>query len=289
MLLPKWQWLLCDQLICFINLHCENGYWCGCFVCKALSWRSCVASPCQCERITDGFPTTTGSMLWRWPTACTSFYRKPPESSLNWRSVNIPNFFRFFSPPKKNISLHTASCFTLSPFTQRKGLLIACLCHDLDHRGYSNSYLQKFDHPLAALYSTSTMEQHHFSQTVSILQVELSHTASTHTWLGEMSLSWLHCLCISIFPPNSTWPLPKLCVYPGQRCVTFKMQTLLLRFRILLGSYQVVTLYCRCKVLKYTLKFNLFISIHSDLGVEHKVIRKLYWIRKILLAIEEEI
>lgn len=54
---------------------------------------------------------------------------------------------------------------------QRKGLLIACLCHDLDHRGFSNSYLQKFDHPLAALYSTSTMEQHHFSQTVSILQV----------------------------------------------------------------------------------------------------------------------
>nr|XP_033793166.1 cAMP and cAMP-inhibited cGMP 3',5'-cyclic phosphodiesterase 10A isoform X3 [Geotrypetes seraphini] len=55
---------------------------------------------------------------------------------------------------------------------ERKGLLIACLCHDLDHRGYTNSYLQKFEHPLAALYSTSTMEQHHFSQTVSILQLE---------------------------------------------------------------------------------------------------------------------
>lgn len=59
----------------------------------------------------------------------------------------------------------------LSCLFKRKGLLIACLCHDLDHRGFSNSYLQKFDHPLAALYSTSTMEQHHFSQTVSILQV----------------------------------------------------------------------------------------------------------------------
>ncbi|XP_068597463.1 cAMP and cAMP-inhibited cGMP 3',5'-cyclic phosphodiesterase 10A [Brachionichthys hirsutus] len=55
---------------------------------------------------------------------------------------------------------------------EKKGLLIACLCHDLDHRGYSNTYLQKFDHPLAALYSTSTMEQHHFSQTVTILQLE---------------------------------------------------------------------------------------------------------------------
>lgn len=66
-----------------------------------------------------------------------------------------------------------ASFSDLFAVLQKKGLLIACLCHDLDHRGYSNAYLQKFDHPLAALYSTSTMEQHHFSQTVSILQVEL--------------------------------------------------------------------------------------------------------------------
>lgn len=65
---------------------------------------------------------------------------------------------------------------------QKKGLLIACLCHDLDHRGYSNTYLQKFDHPLAALYSTSTMEQHHFSQTVSILQVELHYVEPTIKW-----------------------------------------------------------------------------------------------------------
>ncbi|XP_051854046.1 cAMP and cAMP-inhibited cGMP 3',5'-cyclic phosphodiesterase 10A isoform X2 [Antechinus flavipes] len=62
---------------------------------------------------------------------------------------------------------------------ERKGLLIACLCHDLDHRGFSNSYLQKFDHPLAALYSTSTMEQHHFSQTVSLLQLEGHNIFST--------------------------------------------------------------------------------------------------------------
>uniref|UniRef100_A0A674MUS5 Phosphodiesterase n=1 Tax=Takifugu rubripes TaxID=31033 RepID=A0A674MUS5_TAKRU len=77
-------------------------------------------------------------------------------------------------------SLTVAHCMyailqkTSGMFTEleKKGLLIACLCHDLDHRGYSNTYLQKFDHPLAALYSTSTMEQHHFSQTVSILQLE---------------------------------------------------------------------------------------------------------------------
>lgn len=179
-------------------------------VCKVLSWRSCVASPCQCERITDGFHTTTGSMRWRWPTACTSFFRKPLESSLNWRSVHPLNSptFPHLPPQKKVFTYHLmlSSPVCVSTFTQRKGLLIACLCHDLDHRGYSNSYLQKFDHPLAALYSTSTMEQHHFSQTVSILQVELSHTAATHTWLlswWAASRSWLHRLYISTCTPNS--------------------------------------------------------------------------------------
>lgn len=75
---------------------------------------------------------------------------------------------------------------------QRKGLLIACLCHDLDHRGFSNSYLQKFDHPLAALYSTSTMEQHHFSQTVSILQVgrPLAGRRSGRAGQGLRSGAW---------------------------------------------------------------------------------------------------
>uniref|UniRef100_A0A8C5MJW0 Phosphodiesterase n=1 Tax=Leptobrachium leishanense TaxID=445787 RepID=A0A8C5MJW0_9ANUR len=67
---------------------------------------------------------------------------------------------------------------------ERQGLLIACLCHDLDHRGFTNSYLQKFDHPLAALYSTSTMEQHHFSQTVSILQLE-GHNIFSNLNSGE--------------------------------------------------------------------------------------------------------
>lgn len=80
-----------------------------------------------------------------------------------------------------------------SPLSKRKGLLIACLCHDLDHRGFSNSYLQKFDHPLAALYSTSTMEQHHFSQTVSILQVSLpSFRACSCPWLEKIPMG---CYC----------------------------------------------------------------------------------------------
>ncbi|CAH1730741.1 unnamed protein product [Chironomus riparius] len=52
------------------------------------------------------------------------------------------------------------------------GLLVACLCHDLDHRGTNNAFQLKTDSPLAILYSTSTMEHHHFDQCVMILNSE---------------------------------------------------------------------------------------------------------------------
>ena len=52
------------------------------------------------------------------------------------------------------------------------GLLVACLCHDLDHRGTNNSFQVKSCSPLAQLYSTSVMERHHFDQCLMILSSE---------------------------------------------------------------------------------------------------------------------
>ncbi|XP_065214815.1 cGMP-specific 3',5'-cyclic phosphodiesterase isoform X2 [Planococcus citri] len=52
------------------------------------------------------------------------------------------------------------------------GLLVACLCHDLDHRGTNNAFQTKIESPLAILYTTSTMEHHHFDQCVMILNSE---------------------------------------------------------------------------------------------------------------------
>uniref|UniRef100_A0A914CGP9 Phosphodiesterase n=1 Tax=Acrobeloides nanus TaxID=290746 RepID=A0A914CGP9_9BILA len=49
-------------------------------------------------------------------------------------------------------------------------LYIAAICHDLDHRGKNNAYMKTMGTPLAAIYSTSVMEHHHFNQTVTILQ-----------------------------------------------------------------------------------------------------------------------
>ena len=48
-------------------------------------------------------------------------------------------------------------------------MVIACLCHDLDHRGTNNSYQIKSSNSLAQLYSTSTMEHHHFDQCIMLL------------------------------------------------------------------------------------------------------------------------
>ena len=50
-------------------------------------------------------------------------------------------------------------------------LLIACFCHDLDHRGYTNAFLRETDAPLSALYSSSLLENHHFTQTLALLQI----------------------------------------------------------------------------------------------------------------------
>jgi cAMP and cAMP-inhibited cGMP 3',5'-cyclic phosphodiesterase 10 len=51
-------------------------------------------------------------------------------------------------------------------------MYIGAVCHDLDHRGFNNKFMIDVGSPLAAIYSTSTMEHHHFNMTVNILQQE---------------------------------------------------------------------------------------------------------------------
>lgn len=59
---------------------------------------------------------------------------------------------------------------------QSLSFLIAALCHDLDHRGMSNSYQAHTSSPLARLYSSegSLNERHHLSQAICILNDENS-------------------------------------------------------------------------------------------------------------------
>lgn len=54
---------------------------------------------------------------------------------------------------------------------QMMALLIGSLCHDLDHRGYNNTFFKTFNEPLAVLYPMSVMEQHHYHVAIRIMQV----------------------------------------------------------------------------------------------------------------------
>lgn len=53
---------------------------------------------------------------------------------------------------------------------ERKGLMVAALCHDVDHRGYNNNFIQLTRHYLSSLYEVSSLENHHFAITKIILQ-----------------------------------------------------------------------------------------------------------------------
>uniref|UniRef100_A0A1I8FFJ0 PDEase domain-containing protein n=1 Tax=Macrostomum lignano TaxID=282301 RepID=A0A1I8FFJ0_9PLAT len=53
----------------------------------------------------------------------------------------------------------------------KMALLIACLCHDLDHRGTDNKFQKLTLSPLAQLYSSSMLERHHFNQCIMLLSI----------------------------------------------------------------------------------------------------------------------
>ncbi|XP_054283445.1 cAMP and cAMP-inhibited cGMP 3',5'-cyclic phosphodiesterase 10A-like [Macrosteles quadrilineatus] len=53
---------------------------------------------------------------------------------------------------------------------ERKGLMVAALCHDLDHRGYTNNFVQLTKHYLSSLYASSPLENHHFTVAKMIIQ-----------------------------------------------------------------------------------------------------------------------
>ena len=69
-------------------------------------------------------------------------------------------------------------------------MFVGALCHDLDHRGFNNKFMIDIGSPLAAIYSTSTMENHHFNMAIIILQqVRWLHESS----MPEMITQWLRC------------------------------------------------------------------------------------------------
>lgn len=55
---------------------------------------------------------------------------------------------------------------------EKIALYLSGVVHDIDHRGFNNAFMIKNKSPLSHLYSSSTMEWHHFKQGVFILGID---------------------------------------------------------------------------------------------------------------------
>ncbi|VBB27559.1 unnamed protein product [Acanthocheilonema viteae] len=86
----------------------------------------------------------------------------------NYRQVVYHNWAHGWSVAQAMYCLLRST--TIFDLKQSLALYMACLCHDLDHRGKNNAYMISMSSPLASIYSTSVLEHHHFNQTVIILQ-----------------------------------------------------------------------------------------------------------------------
>ncbi|KAF7284637.1 hypothetical protein GWI33_021826 [Rhynchophorus ferrugineus] len=124
----------------------------------------------------------------------------------NYRRVPYHNWTHGFSVANSMYCIlkRAAGCFNRN---EGLALFIGALCHDLDHRGKNNKFMSDTESPLAAIYSTSTMEHHHFNQTVTILQ------QGGHNIFGKLSNSdykqvlglLKHCILatdLALFFPN---------------------------------------------------------------------------------------
>ncbi|CAH0545707.1 unnamed protein product [Brassicogethes aeneus] len=124
----------------------------------------------------------------------------------NYRRVPYHNWTHGFSVANCMYCIlkHTKDVF--KPM-EALALFTASLCHDLDHRGKNNKFMSDTESPLAAIYSTSTMEHHHFNQTVTILQQEGHNIFCklSHDEYKEVLSLLKHCILatdLAVFFPN---------------------------------------------------------------------------------------
>jgi len=88
----------------------------------------------------------------------------------NYRNVCYHNWRHAFDVAEMMFSLISKTCLIdMLDEYEVLSLMIACFCHDLDHRGTNNMFEVKSSSPLHHLYSTSTMENHHRDQCIMIL------------------------------------------------------------------------------------------------------------------------
>merc|ERR1711860_278064 len=91
----------------------------------------------------------------------------------NYRPVTYHNWRHAFNVTQTMFTmLFTGQLLPVFSDLEMLAMLVASLCHDLDHRGTNNAFQVKVVSPLAMLYSTSVMEHHHFDHSIMILNSE---------------------------------------------------------------------------------------------------------------------
>ncbi|XP_041360906.1 cAMP and cAMP-inhibited cGMP 3',5'-cyclic phosphodiesterase 10A-like [Gigantopelta aegis] len=89
----------------------------------------------------------------------------------NYRSVPFHNWLHAIH------TVHTLYCILKGNkktfnTVEMMALVIAGLCHDIQHEGFNNEYYEEFHHPLAKLYSSSIIQNSHYKHTVTILEMD---------------------------------------------------------------------------------------------------------------------
>lgn len=91
----------------------------------------------------------------------------------NYRNVTYHNWRHAFNVAQTMFCmLKVGQMDNVLTDCERLALMVGCLCHDLDHRGVNNQFLNRSMSPLAELYSTSTLEHHHFDQCIMIISTK---------------------------------------------------------------------------------------------------------------------
>ncbi|RXG72469.1 putative 3',5'-cyclic phosphodiesterase pde-5 [Armadillidium vulgare] len=126
----------------------------------------------------------------------------------NYRRVPYHNWTHGFSVANSMYAIIKHDPKVFRPL-ECLSLFIGALCHDLDHRGKNNKFLLDTDSPLAAIYTTSTLEHHHFNQTVTILQQEGHNIFSklTSSEYKQVLGNIKHCILatdLAVFFPNKS-------------------------------------------------------------------------------------
>lgn len=123
----------------------------------------------------------------------------------NYRRVPYHNWTHGFSVAHSlYVFIHNSDRFTS---LEKLAFFVSGLCHDLDHRGTTNQFLIHSSAPLAAIYTTSPLEHHHYNQTVNILQQNghnILKSLTTQEYKRVLALI-KHCILatdLALFFPN---------------------------------------------------------------------------------------